>query len=180
LQILFRGFLGYQGVAAEKVEKSAIFSPLLVRNPMISTACRILRGKINLPAQANDAFLHDSANFRLSACCVHRERGRSAAAFPDRDQDRRGSPVRQSFVSGISGASPGSASRREVRRRLQRCAHERHAIGDAAASCIDRQMIAIPGMIVTPDHGRPIGQDQAGDFSRPGFNSATMLFDVGA
>jgi hypothetical protein len=51
---------------------------------MISTVCHILRGKIKLPSQANDAFLRDSANFRLSACCVHRERGRSAAAFPDR------------------------------------------------------------------------------------------------
>src|ERR1700728_2396456 len=65
---------------------------------------------------------------------------------------------------GFSGAAA------TARRALQRGKDEFDTGSDAATSRIDRQMIAIPRMIVAPNYGLPIGGDQAGYFARAGFD----------
>lgn len=48
------------------------------------------------------------------------------------------------------------------------------------AGGIDRQVIAIPGMIVAPDHLLPIRKHEAGNLIFPGADTAAMLVPAGA
>ena len=55
-----------------------------------------------------------------------------------------------------------------------------NALRNASASRVDRHVIPIPGMIIAPHDGVPIGQSQPGIFHWARLDATTMFFDIRA
>ncbi len=68
----------------------------------------------------------------------------------------------------------------QMKQALQRRPDELNAGSNAATGSIDREMTAIPLVIVAFDHSLPIGQDETRHLTRPGFDATTVFFDIRA